>query len=325
VTDAYVLAVSWWCQSTKAPWSWTPKIYVGVWIVMALLVVPYALTMRRRAKTVGLDARDKRAILWFSLGAAALWVATDWPIGLLGSGYLLSVHTTIYIIYTMVAAPLMLLGIPAWMARALLDRLHAWGAYRWSVKPWIAAIVLNVALVVTHLPFVVDPFRSSQLGSFVLDAIWLTSGVIGWLPVITPFRGDRIKAPIWKCVYLFVAFGAFPMLPGAFITFSPLPLYRVYELAPRFGSWTPEDDQQLAGALMKVGNVPILWSVIAAVFIKSALEQRKVEMRGHFVDDEGNPLPPDPGPTEPATASPSGAAATPSGPSNPSPPSAPVG
>ena len=40
-------------------------------------------------------------------------------------------------------------------------------------------------------------------------------------------------------MYLFVAFGAFPMLPGAFITFSPLPLYRVYELAPRFGDWSP--------------------------------------------------------------------------------------
>ena len=34
-----------------------------------------------------------------------LWLATDWPLGLLGSGYLLSVHTTLYLIYTMVAAP----------------------------------------------------------------------------------------------------------------------------------------------------------------------------------------------------------------------------
>lgn len=288
MTHVPVLAVSWWCQSTRLPWSWTPKIYVGVWVMMVLIVAPYVWAMRRRARAEGLDARDKRAILWFVLGALALWLASDWPLGLLGSGYLLSIHTTLYIVYTMVAAPLMLIGIPPWMARKMLGKLRAWGAYRWCMRPWIAVIVLNGALVFTHLPFIVDPFRSSQAGSFALDAIWLVSGVVGWLPVISPFRGDRIQAPIWKCVYLFIAFGAFPMLPGAFITFSPLPLYRVYELAPRFGDWTPEEDQQLAGALMKVGNIPILWSVIAAVFVKSALAQNKDERRLGEVDEEGH-------------------------------------
>jgi putative membrane protein len=301
VTELQVLAVSWWCQSTKAPWTWTPKIYIGVWIVMAVILGTYGLAMRKRAKAVGLDARDKRAILWFVLGTMSLWLATDWPLGLLGSGYLLSIHTTLYLIYTMIAAPLMLIGIPQWMARAMLDRLHGWGVYRWSVKPWIAAIVLNAALVFTHLPFVVDPFRATQLGTFVLDAMWLFSGVIGWLPIVSPFRGDRIKAPIWKCVYLFIAFGAFPMLPGAFITFSPLPLYRVYELAPRFGDWSPEDDQQLAGALMKVGNIPILWTVIAVVFMKSLLTQNQVDRQNSYVDDDGNPLSAGPTPPTPST------------------------
>ena len=75
--------------------------------------------------------------------------------------------------------------------------------------------------------------------------------------------------------------------PGAFITFSPLPLYRVYELAPRFGDWTPEEDQQLAGALMKVGNIPILWAVIAAVFVKTALQQNRDERRLGEVDEQG--------------------------------------
>ena len=145
----------------------------------------------------------------------------DWPLGLLGSGYLLSVHTALYVIYTMVAAPLMLLGIPDWMGRRLLGRLHGWGPYRWAVKPWIAAIVLNVALVFTHIPFIVNTFRSSQFGSFALDAIWLLSGFVGWLPIISPFRAIGSTRPSGKCVYLFIAFGAFPMLPGALITFSP--------------------------------------------------------------------------------------------------------
>jgi len=305
MTQVPVLAVSWWCQTTQQPWSWTPKVYLGVWAVMALLLGTYAVAMRHRARTEGLTARDKRATVWFVLGALSLWLATDWPLGLLGSGYLLSVHTALYLVYTMVAAPLMLIGIPDWMARRMLDRLRGWGLYRWAVKPWIAAVVLNVALVFTHIPFIVNTFRASQFGSFALDAIWLLSGFVGWLPIITPFRGDRVQSAIWKCVYLFVAFGAFPMLPGALITFAPVPLYRVYELAPRFGTWTPEDDQQLAGALMKVGNIPILWSVICAVFVKTALQQQRADRRVSEVDAEGLRVP-----VSPPPASTSGPAAT---------------
>jgi len=299
VTTVPVLAVSWWCQATRAPWTWTPKVYLGVWLVMALILGSYGWTMRRRARSVGLDDRDKRAILWFVLGTLGLWLATDWPLGLLGSGYLLSIHTTLYLVYTMVAAPLMLIGIPPWMARSLLDKLRAWRVYRWCMKAWVAALVLNGALIFTHLPFIVDLFRTSQFGSFALDAVWLLSGVVGWLPVVSPFRGDRIQSPMWKCVYLFIAFGAFPMLPGAFITFSPLPLFSVYELAPRFGNWTPEEDQQLAGALMKVGNIPILWAVIGTIFVKTLLEQNRDERRLGEVDDEGHKVPVEPSSSTP--------------------------
>ena len=299
MTTVPVLAVSWWCQATRAPWTWTPKVYLGVWLVMALILGSYGWTMRRRARSVGLDDRDKRAILWFVLGTLGLWLATDWPLGLLGSGYLLSIHTTLYLVYTMVAAPLMLIGIPPWMARSLLDKLRAWRVYRWCMKAWVAALVLNGALIFTHLPFIVDLFRTSQFGSFALDAVWLLSGVVGWLPVVSPFRGDRIQSPMWKCVYLFIAFGAFPMLPGAFITFSPLPLFSVYELAPRFGNWTPEEDQQLAGALMKVGNIPILWAVIGTIFVKTLLEQNRDERRLGEVDDEGHKVPVEPSSSTP--------------------------
>lgn len=271
MTSIHVLAVTWWCQTTQTPWNWTPRYYIGVWLMIGLFVIPFGLAMRKRSQTAGLDNRDKRAIVWFGLGVLAMWAASDWPLGTLGAGYLLSIHTVLYLVYTMIAAPLILLGIRPWMARAILDRVHGWSLYRQVRKPWVAAVVLNFILVITHIPFLVDALRTSQLGSFVLDALWLISGIAGWLPVISPFTADRIRTSIWQCVYLFIAFGAFPMLPGAFITFAGVPLYRVYDLAPRFDGWTPLEDQQLAGAIMKVGNIPILWAVIGALFMRSAL------------------------------------------------------
>ncbi len=173
-------------------------------------------------------------------------------------------------LYTFGAAPLLLLGTPSWMARGIVDRLHGWPLYRLVSQPWVAAVQINVVLVITHLPPVVDTLRASQGGSFVLDIAWIVSALIAWLPIASPFTGDRIHHPLLSCVYLFLAFQLFPMLPGSLITFSSLPVYRVYELAPRLGSWTPLSDQQLAGALMAVGCTPVVWSLIAVIFVRAA-------------------------------------------------------
>lgn len=285
MTSTTLFGITWWCQSTQIPWDWTPRYYPGVWILLALFLVPYIVAVRHRSRTIGLDATDKRALLWYVLGLLAMWSASDWPLGTLGAGYLLSVHTVLYLVYTMIAAPLMLLGLRPWMVKAFLDRLHGWSVYRQIRKPWVAAVVLNFILVLTHIPFLVDTLRISQVGSFVLDALWLISGVCGWMPVISPFRADRIRSAVWQCVYLFIAFGAFPMLPGAFITFAGVPLYRVYDLAPRFEGWTPLEDQQLAGAIMKVGNIPILWAVIGVIFMRTALSSLRRDSTETSVTD----------------------------------------
>ena len=279
-----ILAVSWCCQSSTAPWTWEPRTYLGVWVVLFLLAAPYVASMRARHRSVGLDDRDRRAMMWYALGLAGVWASSDWPLGSLGAGYLLSIHTVLYIIFTMVAAPLMLLGMPRWMFDNLLDRLRLRSLYRAMVRPWVAGIVLNLILVVTHIPMFVDALRTSQFGSFVLDAAWLLSGIVGWLPIISPREEDRIGNPMWKVTYLFLAFGAFPMVPGAFITFAGQPLYGIYDLAPRFGDWSTLEDQQLGGAIMKVGNIPILWAVIAAIFVRSALKTR-IDERNIVPDD----------------------------------------
>jgi cytochrome c oxidase assembly factor CtaG len=130
-------------------------------------------------------------------------------------------------------------------------------------------------LVITHLPGVVDTLRASQFGSFSLDAAWMISALIAWLPVCGPFKGDRIRQPLLVCVYLFLTFQLFPMLPGSLITFATTPVYRVYELAPRLGGWTAESDQQLAGALMAIGCTPVVWGLIVLTFLRAAEASQK--------------------------------------------------
>jgi putative membrane protein len=257
--------VSWWCSATGAPWSWSFQAYPGVWLVVGLLAVCYW-----RAWAAGrADGHpvDGRRVACFAAGLAVFWISTDWPLGLLGAGYLASAHMLVFLLYTLVAAPLMLLGIPEWMGRRLVAAARLDRILPVLSRPWVAGVTFNVVLLATHAPITVDGLRGTQFGSFALDLLWLLAGFLVWLPVICPVPERRIASPAVTCIYVFLALGALPMIPGAFLTFSAYPLYRTYELAPRVIDLSAGDDQQLAGFLMKVGSLPVIWAIILGVFI----------------------------------------------------------
>jgi putative membrane protein len=271
--------MSWWCAATGSPWSWTPIAYPGIWLAMVALVALYVRSWRRLDDEGALGADDGRRRWAFGAGVVALWIATDWPVGALGSGYLASVHMVQFQLYSLVAAPLLLVGMPPAMFERLLVRLHLADIGPTMARPVVAGVTFNLLLVASHSPFVVDRARTNQVGSFVLDLVWLVAGVIVWLPVIGP-KGYRHPSPAVQCLYLFLAMGVIPMIPGALLTFSSLPLYSVYELAPRVGSIDVTADQQVAGLIMKVGNLPVLWVAIAAIFFTWARRDRASERPG---------------------------------------------
>ena len=45
-------------------------------------------------------------------------------------------------------------------------------------------------------------------------------------------------------------------------------LYSVYELAPRFHGLAAGTDQQIAGLVMKLGGIPIIWGTMLAICVK---------------------------------------------------------
>lgn len=252
--------MTWWCAATREPWSWTPRAYPGVWLFIAAIAAAAVLVVRR----TGIRPTPKqRTAGW--VGLATLWLTSDWPLGTLGAGYLAAAHMLQYFLFTFVATPLLLLSVPEPLARRVLVRPWADGAYRVLSKPFVAAVVVNGILLATHAPVTVDALRVNQLGSFLLDLLWLAGGLVLWLPVCGPVQEFRPTYPV-RCVYLFLAAGLVPMVPGGFLTFADFPLYELYELAPRVWGIDPIQDQQAAGALMKIGSLPIVWPVIAAMF-----------------------------------------------------------
>lgn len=279
--------MTWWCAATDLPWSWTWRAYPGVWLFVIALWAAYWTMGRGPAADSG---TRRRSATFFTLGVLLVWVALDWPLGTLGGGYLASAHALQFVLLANSAPALLLLGL-----RPLLGRLAgragsgapappASGATPAAGPVWLEAaahpatglVGYNLILLATHFPAVVDGFMASQLGSFVLDLLWLLAGALLWLPVITPRPRARFRPPL-QMGYLFLQ--TIPAtLPAAFLTFADYPFYRLYELAPRVSPLlTAWYDQQTAGLIMKVVGDPIIWIGIAVIFFRWANAERRAD------------------------------------------------
>jgi putative membrane protein len=277
-----VVTVAWWCSSTPGQiWTWRYTPFIGVWVVAATFIGGYLLAHRRAGRAV-----DPRRLRLWCLGVLAVFVVSEWPIGQIGVGYLATVGIARYVVYTFVAAPLLLAGVPTWLVDRWLPhdtrRARAVGLLTW----WpFAFVIFNVVLFGTHLPIVIDSLKTTQLGSFAVDVLHLSAALIWWWPAIRrePAR-NAIVEPI-RAFYLFAS-SVLMFVPAAFLTFSPLPLYGLYELAPPL--WLGYDaiaDQQAAGIVMNVIGGFVLWGIIAALFLRWAREQHDADVAARRTTD----------------------------------------
>jgi putative membrane protein len=257
--------VQWWCSATGQPWTWAWKAYPGVWLFVGLLAIWYW-----RAAVRGTASIRRSALAWFSAGLICIWAALDWPIGALGAGYLATFHTVTYILLSLVAPPCLLLGLPDTAVRRGLTHRVAGPVIRGLARPLLGLTIFDTILLLTHVPAVVDGAMSSQLGALAVDLGWFLGGIALWWPVLAPAPDIcRMGRPM-KMAYLFASTLA-PILPSAFLTFAEYPLYATYELAPRvFERMTAQQDQQVAGLIMKlVGDLPV-WFAFGVVFFRWA-------------------------------------------------------
>lgn len=271
------MGVSWWCTSSGGQvWQWSYTPLLGVWALIGVAALLRTLAWRWWAPaTAQIHLREESA---FAGALLALGAVSEWPVGPLGAGYLLSVGMFRFLVYTFVVSSLLLISTPEWVwQRTLGDHPTVARAARLVARWPMALAIANAVLVITHLPPVIDTVKASQLGSFSLDMAWLVGGIVLWLPIFGPGPLlPRLPDPA-RAVYLFGA-SIVPTIPASFLTFSALPLYGLYELAPPI--WLGYDvvgDQRIAGLLMKIGGGLGLWTVIAVLFLRWANRQERLD------------------------------------------------
>lgn len=265
--------------------AWEP--HPDVLLVVGGLAAAYAIALTRlgpRFVAPGAAVASRFQVWCFSLGLLAMLVVSEWPVHDLAEGYLYSVHMVQHLTFTMIAAPLLLLGTPAWLARWVLSPPWLFRTARWLCRFVPAIIVFNLITVLLHWPAVVDLTLRSAIAHFAAHVLLVVTAFVIWMPVLSPLPEIPRLAPPLRMAFLFLQ-SVVPTIPATFLTFGSSPLYRRYESLPKLWGLSAMDDQLIAGLLMKIGAGLMLWALIAVVFFRWAAAEESRNRPGPALRD----------------------------------------
>jgi putative membrane protein len=243
---------------------WTP--HPEVWVLVASLIVLYVYMVKvvgPRAVPAGEPVVKGKQVTSFVFAMALLWFASDWPMHDLGEQHLYSAHMLQHMIISYFVPPLALIATPTWLARILVGEGRTYRIISWLAKPVVAGLVFNAAIIITHIPGVVNASVQSGPLHYSLHVMVVLTALLMWTPVCGPLPELRI-GPGGQMIYLF-AMSIVPTIPAAWLTFAEGTVYSAYANTQIWGLSTT-DDQQLAGVIMKIGGSIFLWSVVAFLF-----------------------------------------------------------
>jgi putative membrane protein len=199
-------------------------VHPDVWLLFGSIIAAYLIAGRRHERATG-EATEPRKRRLFLLGMGVLWLGADWPIHDLAERYLYSMHMTQHLLFTLVAAPILIAGMPVWLLRELLSPAPIRRIFRFMTRPLVALIFFNAVLLFTHWPDVVAASVGSELVHLGLHVLIVTSALVMWWPVMSPLPEMPSLPPPGQMLYLFLQSLA-PTIPASFLTFGHKPLFR---------------------------------------------------------------------------------------------------
>lgn len=256
--------------STGGGGPWTFHAHPDAWLLVAALAGGYLFALRRlgpRWAPPGGPVVSRRQVRLFGLGVLLVWLFADWPVHDISEGYLFSLHMVQHTIFSLVAPALLLLGTPAWLLRRLVQPPAVNRVLRKLCRPIPATLLFNGVIAISHWPAWVDYTVQHEPAHFAAHTLLFGASVVMWLPVLNRLPDLPVLSPPGRMLYLFLQ-SIVPTVPASFLAFAERPMFKVYANAPRITSMSAVEDQQVAGAVMKVGGATLIWIVIVVMFFR---------------------------------------------------------
>lgn len=245
-------------------WNWHPEVLVWLLLFEGGYVALAVRGARRRPLEQGVT---RRQIVTYSFGVFMLLLAAGTPLHDWGEHYLFSLHMSEHILMGFAAAPLLLLGTPAWMIRPFLTRRYIFPVARILTLPIVAIALFNLTQVYTHLPEFMNFVLTHHAMHFWAHVLLMVTALIMWWPVFSPLPELPRLSFGGQFIYLFVQ-SLVPSIIASVMTIGSTILYTFYEQAPRRWGISAADDQVLAGLIMKLVGGTIIFTLMTIVFFR---------------------------------------------------------
>ncbi|HET7628819.1 MAG TPA: cytochrome c oxidase assembly protein [Bacillales bacterium] len=250
---------------------WHPALL----LLLILIAVCYVfVTGRWRGRFPNSTPATRSQQFYFFSGLFLYYAVQGSPWKVVGE-YLFSAHMITMTISYLCVPPLILLGIPKWFWKPVLNMPVMYKILKTFTKPFFAVVFFNALFSFVHLPLVFNYIMSHMYWMPVTNGVLLLTGFFMWWPVITPLPEMRQLSYLMKMGYLF-ADGMLLTPACALLAFSNHMAYDAYSNVPQL-VWfmTPEWDQQAAGVFMKVIQEITYGIALCIVIYKWITTERK--------------------------------------------------
>ncbi len=258
--------------SLLAASAWDYEFHPEVWLLVAAIIGLGVYSVRNIGPLVvpaGEPVTTVNQKRFFIVGVAMLWLAADWPMHDIAEEHLYFVHMLQHLLISFIIPPLLLLAMPAWLARlVVLEDGTPQRILRVLTKPIVAGTIFNALQILTHWGAVVNLSSDNGPFHYTIHLLVFASALLMWFPVVGPLKELQMGEP-GKMLYLFLR-SIGPTVPAGWLTFAEGVVYEAYETDDALWGISPVEDQQAAGAVMKVIGGFYLWTIIAVRFFRLA-------------------------------------------------------
>ena len=275
---------------------WSPYFFlviVGVLGLYFLLIGPLRSRFSENA-----PASVKNISLFVS-GMILLYICKGSPLDLMGH-LTFSAHMTQMALLYLVVPPLLILGLPVWFLRAIVNKPIIKLIMRALTMPLIAIILFNGLFSFYHIPIIFDVVKTNvALHAFTTTVLFIAA-VMMWWPLVNPLPEMPTLNGLKKVAYIF-ADGILLTPACALIIFADTSLYATYTdpaawanalqlcvpqsmlasidlTGPQmFSSLPVVDDQRLGGVIMKIIQEIVYGVILTIVFFEWVRKEREKE------------------------------------------------
>ncbi|MFD2681110.1 cytochrome c oxidase assembly factor CtaG [Bacillus seohaeanensis] len=266
---------------------WSPFFLVAI---LFMTVVYFLITIKWRN-----SFKESRRLSWkeasfFIAAMLILYTAEGSPVDVL-SGILFSMHMTQMALLFLVCTPLLILGIPDWVWKSVIDLPVVKPIMKFMSKPLIALISFNAIFSIYHIPLVFDNVRTDATLHGIYTSVLFILSFFMWWKLLSKVDGQSGLSGLKKMGYIL---GSAVLLTPAcgLIIFANDPLYATYYDSSTwlqalalcvpidtlqglslsgpevFTSMPLIDDQQLGGVIMKIIQEIVFGIVLANLFFQ---------------------------------------------------------